>query len=98
MSHEPHDYLRRVAPKGSGPGPIPSRGEATTCSRRERSSDFHLSVIPFGVPGAVSQGRTRAEARGNVIDALKLMLSTAGDDCPEDALLHNEQLRLKLAE
>ena len=27
------------------------------------------------VPGAVSQGKTRAEARDNVIDALRLMLS-----------------------
>ncbi len=27
------------------------------------------------VPGAISQGRTRAEARENVIDALRLMLS-----------------------
>lgn len=36
------------------------------------------------VPGAVSQGRTRAEARENVLDALRLMLSpepgTADDD------------------
>jgi predicted RNase H-like HicB family nuclease len=27
------------------------------------------------VPGAISQGRTREEARGNVIDALRLMLA-----------------------
>ena len=27
------------------------------------------------VPGALSQGRTREEARGNVIDALRLMLA-----------------------
>jgi predicted RNase H-like HicB family nuclease len=27
------------------------------------------------VPGAISQGRTRTEARDNVIDALRLMLS-----------------------
>lgn len=26
------------------------------------------------VPGAISQGRTRAEARENVVDALRLML------------------------
>ena len=32
------------------------------------------------VPGALSQGRTRAEARENVIDALKLMLSPDDDD------------------
>lgn len=28
------------------------------------------------VPGAISQGRTRQEARENVIDALRLMLSS----------------------
>ena len=32
------------------------------------------------VPGAASQGRTRAEARENVLDALRLMLS------PDDAV------------
>ncbi len=31
------------------------------------------------VPGALSQGRTRAEARENVIDALRLMLSSEPD-------------------
>ena len=32
------------------------------------------------VPGALSQGRTRKEARENVIDALRLMLSPDDDD------------------
>ena len=32
------------------------------------------------VPGALSQGRTRKEARENVIDALRLMLSPNDDD------------------
>jgi predicted RNase H-like HicB family nuclease len=32
------------------------------------------------VPGALSQGRTREEARANVIDALRLMLSPDDDD------------------
>ncbi len=31
------------------------------------------------VPGAVSQGRTQAEARANVIDALRLMLAPDAD-------------------
>ncbi len=31
------------------------------------------------VPGALSQGRTREEARENVIDALRLMLSPDDD-------------------
>ena len=47
-----------------------------------------LATIPE-VPGAISQGRTRAEARANVIDALQTVLtpddqltgnSSAGDD------------------
>lgn len=31
------------------------------------------------VPGAISQGRTRAEARQNVADALRLMLKPEAD-------------------
>lgn len=45
------------------------------------------------VPGALSQGRTREEARENVIDALRLML--APDDDSGD---RSEQLDLILAE
>ena len=43
------------------------------------------------VPGAVSQGRTREEARENVIDALRLMLAPDEDD--KDAG-HSEPLEL----
>jgi len=32
------------------------------------------------VPGALSQGRTREEARENVLDALRLMLAPDDDD------------------
>jgi predicted RNase H-like HicB family nuclease len=32
------------------------------------------------VPGAISQGRTREEARENVIDALRVMLSPDADE------------------
>jgi predicted RNase H-like HicB family nuclease len=46
------------------------------------------------VPGALSQGRTREEARENVIDALRLMLSpddhaaaAAGGSEPLDLIL-----------
>jgi predicted RNase H-like HicB family nuclease len=45
------------------------------------------------VPGAVSQGRTRAEARENVIDALRLMLSPEPDQTAGDT----EALQLTLA-
>lgn len=49
------------------------------------------------VPGALSQGRTREEARENVIDALRLMLSP-DDDAAADAAGRSEQLDLILAE
>lgn len=49
------------------------------------------------VPGALSQGRTREEARENVIDALRLMLATDDHD-PGAAAGYSEQLDLILAE
>lgn len=36
------------------------------------------------VPGAVSQGRSREEARENVIDALRLMLTPDDDERAEE--------------
>ena len=48
------------------------------------------------VPGAISQGRTRKEARENVIDALRLMLSPDDDD-PNVAAGQSEQLDLTLS-
>jgi predicted RNase H-like HicB family nuclease len=47
------------------------------------------------VPGTLSQGRTRQEARENVIDALRLMLSPDNDD-PTAAAGRSEQLDLIL--
>jgi predicted RNase H-like HicB family nuclease len=49
------------------------------------------------VPGALSQGRTREEARENVIDALRLMLAPDDDD-PATTADRSEQLDLILAE
>jgi predicted RNase H-like HicB family nuclease len=46
------------------------------------------------VPGAISQGRTRAEARENVIDALRLMLKPEPDQ-PADP--DRELLEIPLA-
>ena len=46
------------------------------------------------VPGAISQGKTREEARENVIDALKLMLSPE----PEDVDPESESVELTLAQ
>ena len=49
------------------------------------------------VPGAISQGRTRPEARENVIDALRLVLSP-DDDAVDVAAGRSEQLDLILSE
>ena len=49
------------------------------------------------VPGALSQGRTREEARENVIDSLRLMLAPDdGDSTAAEG--RSEQLDLILAE
>ena len=47
------------------------------------------------VPGAMSQGRTRDEARENLIDALRLML-TPDDDDPRVADGRSEPLEFTL--
>ena len=46
----------------------------------EEGEDGWLMAQVKEVPGAVSQGRTRAEAHKNVIDALRLMLSPEPGD------------------
>ncbi len=51
----------------------------------EESDDGWVVASVPQVPGAMSQGRTRAEARENVVDALALMLSPeTGDVGAED--------------
>jgi predicted RNase H-like HicB family nuclease len=47
------------------------------------------------VPGAMSQGRTREEARENAIDALRLLLSPDDDD-PGVAAGRSERLELSI--
>ncbi len=52
--------------------------------------DFVVATIPE-VRGVFSQGRTRDEARANVLDALRLMLSpepTTDDDTRDRELIH----------
>jgi predicted RNase H-like HicB family nuclease len=48
------------------------------------------------VPGAISQGRTREEARENVLDALQLMLAPDDDDASV-AAGRSERLDLTLS-
>lgn len=53
-----------------------------------------IASIPE-VKGVHSQGRTRDEARANVIDALRLMLSPVPSDAGDDR--EREQLHLTFA-
>ena len=59
----------------------------------EPDEDGWIVARVVEVPGALSQGRTREEARENVIDALRLMLSPDDDDASVEAG-RSEQLDL----
>ena len=54
-----------------------------TITYDEPDEDGWIVARVVQVPGAISQGRTREEARENVIDALRLML-TPDDDADAD--------------
>jgi predicted RNase H-like HicB family nuclease len=62
--------------------------------RFEDGSDGWIIASVEEVPGAMSQGRTREEARANVIDALRLMLRPEPD---AEADPSRESLDLPLA-
>jgi predicted RNase H-like HicB family nuclease len=51
-----------------------------TISYDEPDEEGWIVARVLEVPGALSQGRTREEARENVIDALRLMLSPDDGD------------------
>ena len=50
-----------------------------TITYDEPDEDGWIVARVVQVPGAISQGRTREEARENVIDALRLMLAPDDD-------------------
>lgn len=54
-----------------------------TIAYEEPDEDGWIVARVVEVPGAISQGKTRREARDNVVDALRLMLSP--DDGEETA-------------
>ncbi len=54
-----------------------------TIAYDEPDDDGWIVARIYNVPGAVTQGRTRQEARDNVIDTLRLML--APDEADADA-------------
>ena len=51
-----------------------------TITYDEPDEDGWIVARVVDVPGAISQGRTREEARENVVDALQLMLAPDDDD------------------
>jgi predicted RNase H-like HicB family nuclease len=51
-----------------------------TVAYHNRDEEGWIVARVLGVPGAISQGRTREEARENVIDALRLILGPDDDD------------------
>ncbi|HEX8064902.1 MAG TPA: type II toxin-antitoxin system HicB family antitoxin [Thermoleophilaceae bacterium] len=62
----------------------------------EQDGDWIVASVPE-VPGAHSQGRTRAEARGNVIEALRGILELRfGEHALTDPAPDSELLELEL--
>jgi len=68
-----------------------------TITYDEPDEDGWILARVVEVPGALSQGRTRAEARENVLDALRLMLAPDDDDA-NVAAGRSEPLELTLTE
>jgi predicted RNase H-like HicB family nuclease len=67
-----------------------------TITYEEPDEEGRIVARVVEVPGAISQGRTQEEARENVLDALRLMLS-ADDDDASVAAGRSEQLNLILS-
>jgi len=67
-----------------------------TIAYEEPDDEGWIVARVIDVPGAMSQGRTRKEARENVIDALQLMLAPDDDDASV-AAGRSEQLDLTLS-
>ena len=63
-----------------------------TITYDEPDEDGWIVAHVVEVPGAISQGRSRSEARANVIDALRLMLSP---DEGETGATHDESVELQ---
>jgi predicted RNase H-like HicB family nuclease len=66
-----------------------------TIAYDEPDEDGWIVARVVEIPGALSQGRTREEARENVIDALRLMLSPDDESNAADG---TEPLELILTE
>ena len=68
-----------------------------TITYDEPDEDGWIVARVLQVPGAISQGRAREEARENVVDALRLMLALDDGDASVEAG-RSEPLELTLTE
>ena len=88
-AEQPGNALRRAGLANVDLDPRPHPGERAIARYRVTMSERLRMTIAYDepdedgwivarvveVPGAISQGKTRREARDNVVDALRLMLS-----------------------
>lgn len=65
-----------------------------TIAYDEPDEDGWIVARVVEVPGAISQGKTRREARDNVVDALRLMLSPDDGEVTADETV---ELHLQLS-
>ena len=65
-----------------------------TIAYDEPDEDGWIVARVVEVPGAISQGKTRREARDNVVDALRLMLSPDDGEATADETV---ELHLQLS-
>lgn len=75
----------------------PAHGQVELTVIYEPAEHGWLTASIPAVPGTISTGRTREEARNNIVDALAAMLSTLGQDAPHRAGTEQERIRLDLS-
>lgn len=57
-----------------------------TIAYDEPDEDGWIVAHVVEVPGAISQGRTRAEAHENILDALRVMLTPDDDEISDESV------------
>ena len=65
--------------------------------RYEDAGDGWLTAQVVEIPGAISQGSSREEARSNVLDALEVLLTPDEELAGEDSGGDSESLTLTVA-
>jgi predicted RNase H-like HicB family nuclease len=85
--------------RASGERPVPFEAMSDSLEltiRYEDAGDGWVTAQVLEVPGAISEGRGRAEARANVIDALRTVL-TPDEQLAGEAPQDSEPLRLTVS-